>query len=235
MRRTIGILLMVTPALASAGSWSGEAGLGLLTSSGNSETRSANAKLALDWSGAGWHNAFLAQAMNAADSGQTTSERYLLGNQLDRDFDERRYAFLAVEFERDLFGGLRQRTSQTVGYGHRFLTGPVHELEAEIGAGARQTEAQQTRAREDDGIARAAGRWKWTLSPTSSFQQQLKTESGASNTFSESVSELKLSVVGNLFLSAAVTVRHNSEVAPAVKSTDTFTALTLSYTFGQTP
>jgi putative salt-induced outer membrane protein len=230
-------LLLWLPMLVRAEGWSGEATLGYLSTSGNATTESVSARLALDYTQTRWKNSFSASAINTSDSGVTRAERYTVGDKVDFNFDERNYAFGALEYEKDLFGGVRERTSETAGYGRHVLSGPVHHLDLEAGVGARQTEAQTVagvRGEQDrDLIGRAFVKYKWEISPTSTFGQTLKIESGASNTFSESVSELKLSVVGNLFATLSYTVKHNSEVPAGTEQMDTFSAVSLSYKFGQ--
>lgn len=233
MQRIAAVLLTLVPLAAQAEGLSGEAALGVLTTSGNSETRSINGKLGLDFVTPRWHNNFLATAINSADEGDTTTERYTAANKLDFNLTPRDYLFGALEFEKDLFGGIRQRTSETVGYGHRFLLGPVHLLEAELGAGARQAEEQDTGEQQDEAIGRAAGKYEWKITEMNSFLQTIKVEYGASNTFTESATELKLSIVGNLFASVSLTARNNSDVPPDTKETDLFTAVNLSYAFGK--
>lgn len=227
------VLACAAPGPVRAEPWSGEAALGVLTTSGNSETRSINAKLGVDYTRAAWKNVFAASAINAADSGTTTTERYQVTDQLDWNFTERRYAFGALEFEKDRFGGILQRTSETAGYGYRWLLGPVHALSTDLGVGARQTEEQDTGRQENEAIGRAGLRYQWAISDTSSFLQTVKVESGESNTFTESVSELKLSVVGPIFVGLSFTLRNNTEVPADTESTDTFTAVNLSYSFGK--
>lgn len=227
--------LLIFCAPVFAGEFSGEAALGVLTTSGNSETRSINGKLELVYASEAWKNSFGASAISSADDEGSTAERYTVGNKLDYNFSPRDYAFGAVEFEKDLFGGIKQRTSETVGYGRHILTGPRHLLDAEIGGGARQTEEQDTGERYDDFIGRFAGKYQWNLTETSTFLQTLKVESGESNTFTESVSELRLSIIGNLFAGISFTARNNSDVPPDTKKTDTFTAVNLNYNFGKKP
>jgi putative salt-induced outer membrane protein len=154
-----------------------------------------------------------------------------VGDKLDWHLNPRDYVFGAVDWEKDLFGGFRERTAETVGYGRHLLTGPVHVLDAEVGVGARQTEEQDTGDRENEAIVRAGGEYEWTLSEHSAFRQRLKVEHGRNNTFTESVTELKLTIVGNLFASLSFTVRNNSDVPDDTKKTDTFTAVNLSYAF----
>lgn len=230
-RRVLAILMAIGCSAAQAGDWKGEAGAGLLTTSGNSETESLNGNFALEYTDKPWKNSFSASAINNGDEQGRTAERYAVGNKTDYDFTERDYLFLALEWEKDLFGGIRERTSETIGYGRHVLTGPVHLLDAEIGIGARQTEEQDTGAKEDEVIGRLGGKYQWLISDTSAFSQSLKIEHGSSNTFTESVSALKLSIIGNLFAKISFTVRNNSDVPPDTKKTDTETAVSLSYAF----
>jgi putative salt-induced outer membrane protein len=223
------LMLGATPAAAA---WRGEAGAGLLTTSGNSESESVNGKFQLDWTHEVWKNSFTGTAINSGDEEGRTAERYTLGNKLDWNFTPNDYLFGAVDWEKDLFGGFRERTAETAGYGRHILRGPVHVLDAEIGAGARQTEEQDTGDRENELIGRFGGKYEWKISETSAFSQKLKVEHGRENTFSEALSELKLSIIGNLFASISFTARNNSEVPPDTKKTDTFTAVNLSYAFG---
>jgi putative salt-induced outer membrane protein len=225
--------LLLSPALSHA-DWKGEAAAGLLTTSGNSESESFNGKFLLDWTRAPWKNSFSATAINQGDEDGRTAERYTVGNKLDWHLTGRDYLFGAVDWEKDLFGGFRERTAETVGYGRHILTGPVHTLDLEIGAGARQTEEQDTGDKENEAIGRIGGKYRWKISDHSAFAQSVKVEHGKDNTFTESISELKLTVIGNLFASLSFTLRNNSDVPDDSKKTDTFTAVNLGYAFGGT-
>ena len=212
--------------------WSGEAGAGYLASNGNTKSSSLNAKLALDYVHNQWKNAFLATAFGASDQQEATGERYTASDKLDYNFSERDYAFGAVEYEKDLFGPVGQRTVESVGYGRHILTGPVHVLDADIGVGARQSTANVTDERSNDAIARLGGKYTWNISATSAFNETLSVETGSSNTYTQSITELKFNVVGNIFASSSYTIRNNSHVPAGTGRTDTVTALNLSYTFG---
>ena len=243
MHRILALLFAVASSAVVAADppppWSGEVSAGLIVTTGNSETTTANAKAQVVYQSERWRNTTDASAIKtkqtdaATGDDVTTAERYLLGNKTDFNFTDRDYAFLALEFEKDLVGPVRERTSETAGYGRKILTGPVHLLEAELGAGARQTEAQVTEEKDDDIIGRARVAYKWNFSETSNFGETLKVESGDSNTFTESVTELKLSLVGKLFALASYTVRSNSDVPAGAEKTDTITTLSLGWTFGK--
>ncbi len=231
VRRTAFAVMLVAPAIAHS-EWKGEAGAGLLTTSGNSKAQSFNGKFLLDWKSGEWRNHLNAVAINNGDEEGRSAERYSVGDKLDYNFTERDYLFGAVDWEKDLFGGFRERTAETAGYGRHILLGPVHTLDAEIGAGWRETEEQDTGDKQSEAIGRAGGRYQWKISDTSAFAQSLKVEYGNSNTFTEAISELRMSVVGNIFASISFTVRNNSDVPPDTRKTDTVTSVNLSYAFG---
>jgi putative salt-induced outer membrane protein len=219
--------------------WSGEASAGLIVTTGNSESETFNAKGEVIYQSRIWRNTLNATAIKTQQTDKVTgieartAERYLVGNKTDFNFDERNYAFLQLEYEKDLFGPVRERTSETTGYGRKLLTGPTHTLEAEIGAGARQTEAQGTEEKDDDLIGRGRVAYKWNFSETSYFTETAKTETGDSNTSAESVTELRVTLIGKLFAVTSYTVRTNSDVPPGTEKTDTITAFNLGWTFNK--
>lgn len=227
-----GLLTLSGPVLAERG-WSGEAAFGALDSSGNSESRSINAKLSLIYRSESWTNEFNASAINAGDEDETTTELYNANDQLDYNFSERSFMFGRGEFEKDLVGGTRQRTSETVGYGRHLLLGPTHFLDATLGIGARQTEEQDTGNKENEFIQRGAVRYRWVVSKTATFATGISVEAGPKNIFSESITELKLSIIGNLAAALSYTLRNNTDVPADTNKTDTYTAINLTYGFGK--
>ncbi|MFA5939022.1 MAG: DUF481 domain-containing protein [Sinimarinibacterium sp.] len=226
-------LLVCCFAMPVQAQWSGEGALGYLATSGNTSTKSLNGKVKVDYTTDAWKNSFQGLGVYSADQDESTAERYGASDKLDWNLSELDYVFAAIDWEKDLFGGIRERISETVGYGRHVLNGPAHMLDLEIGVGARQTEENLTGDRNDDFIVRGLGKYGYKLSETSQFLQVLKVETGESNTYGESVSELKLSIVGNLFAGLSYTVKHNTDVPAGTEKTDTYTAVSVSYVFGE--
>ncbi|MFT4047016.1 MAG: DUF481 domain-containing protein [Solimonas sp.] len=222
------------PAVAQAEPWSGDFALGYLATTGNSETSSLNAKGDLIYSAAPWKNTLTASALGTYADDVSSAEAYTASDQVDYNFTSGNYAFGLVEWNKDLFASIREKTSEVVGYGRHVLAGPVHVLDLEVGAGARQLQTNDTpRERENDMIGRGALKYQWNISPTATFSEAAKIESGASNTYLESVTQLKLAIIGSLFANLSYTVKNNSETSDDTKHTDTETAVTLSYEFGK--
>lgn len=231
IRRSV-VLLAVLAAAPAQAQWANEVSLGYLAASGNTETESLNAKATLAYKTQDWKNTFVGLAAYSTEQDDTTAERYAASDKFDWNLSETDYLFGAVDWEKDLFGGIRERTTEVAGYGRHVLTGPEHLLDLEVGAGARQSELNGTGEQEDDVIGRLLGKYQWTISESSQFAQAVKVESGEYNTYVESVSELKLTIVGDLFAALSYTVKHNSDVPEGSDKTDTYTAVSLAYSFG---
>ena len=210
--------------------WSGKATLGYLATSGNTENSTLNTGFEVGYAATKWAHLFKAKAVNASENQITTAEAYDAGWKSERTLTEHNFLFGRLDWRKDRFGGFETQFSQTVGYGRRLIDTDMHKLSAEIGAGARQSEAQDgTEDRET--IATGGLYYKWLFSETAEFRQDLKVEAGAENTYLESISAVKARLVGDLALVASYTVKHNTDVPALTEKTDTYTAVSLEYAF----
>lgn len=212
------------------GEWSGHADLGYTAASGNSETSHLDAGFGLQYATAPWTHSLELVVLEEEDSGEDTADRFEAEAKSEYALSEVSYVFGDVIYERDEFGGVRERTSETVGYGRKLLNTDVHTLEAELGIGARQAELQDG-TEEEEGIVRVAGYYHRHISESASFDQGILVEAGDSNTFVESETALKLTINGNLYAKLGYTIKYNDTVPADVENTDTYTSVNLSYEF----
>lgn len=208
----------------------GSAELGYLASSGNSDTTSLNAKLVMEYEVEKWRHGFLAQAIRATNADLLTSERYQASAKSDYKFSEHNYFFGVANYDRDEFSGFTRRLSEALGYGRRIVATEKHMLDAEIGVGARQTTLVDG-TEQNDNIARLGINYNWAISDTSSFSQTLAVESGDLNTYSESVTAVTANLMSQLALKVSYTIKRNSDVPVGVENTDTYTAVSVLYSF----
>lgn len=213
------------------GLWSGNADLGYSASDGNSETQNLNAAANVKYLKDLWTHSLRLNAVREDDNGATKAERYEVGYKAQRALSDISYLFGNLAYERDEFGGVFERTSQTVGYGRTLLQDEIQRLEAEIGVGARQSELQDG-TEEEDAIVRLGSTYERILSESATFNQGLIVEAGEENTYVESITALKLRINGNLYAKMSYTVKHNDTVPVGTEETDTYTAVSLSYEFG---
>ncbi|MCG8370713.1 MAG: DUF481 domain-containing protein [Proteobacteria bacterium] len=210
--------------------WSGKATLGYLATSGNTENSTLNTGFEIGYKTGAWAHLFEAAAVNAMENDVTTAEVYDAGWKSERNFTDHDFVFGRLHWRKDRFGGFDTQFSQTVGYGRRLLDADRHKLNAEVGAGARQSETQLG-VKEDETVLRGGLYYRWLLSETAEFRQEVTAESGDENTYIESVTALSAKLLGDLALVASYTVKHNTDVPVLTEETDTYTALSLEYAF----
>lgn len=227
---TLFLATMAAHAQEQSDVWSGKATLGYLATSGNTENSNLNTGFEISYAPNRWTHRLRASAINAAEEDTTTAEAYELGWKSELSFGESNFLFGRLGWRKDRFSSYDTQTTQTVGYGRRLIDIERHKLNAEIGAGARQSDLVDG-TQEDEFIVRAGADYLWELSETAQFTQVLSVESGDTNTYIESITALKARLLGDLALVASYTVKHNTEVLPLTEKTDTYTALSLEYAF----
>lgn len=210
--------------------WKGEAGLGVVSTSGNTQTTTVKAYAGLLHEKENWRHTGKFDALNSSDAVRTTAERYMLSGKSDYKFGEFNYMFGMIGYESDRFAGFDYRLSEVVGYGRRVINQNTLTLDLEAGPGARQTKFK-TGGSDHELIGRVAGNLLWKLSPTASFSENLTSEFGSKSTITRSVTALTAQLMGNLAMKLSYTVRHISDVPAEAKKMDTETAVTLVYGF----
>ncbi len=213
-----------------AGPWAGKATLGYLATSGNTENSTLNTAFEVSFSTDKWVHLAEAFALTASENETTSAEAYVLGWKSERQLTENDYLFGQLQWRKDRFGGYAVQFSQTVGYGRRLINAEKHKLNAEVGAGARQSELQDG-SKDSETVFRGGLYYKWLFSETAEFRQDLTTEVGSANTYSESVTAISAKVLGDLALVASYTIKNNSDVPPLTEKSDRYTALSLEYSF----
>jgi len=231
------VLMMVLPVSLNAqeteeetSPWAGKATLGYLATSGNTENSTLNSGFEVGYTSGKWMHLLTAAAINSSENEITTAEAYDLGWKSERKLTDHDFLFGRVQWRKDNFGAYDTQFSQTVGYGRRVINNDQHSLNIELGVGARQSELQFG-GTENETIFTAGGFYKWQFSETAQFRQDLRIEAGSANTYSESVTAISASLLGELALVASYTIKNNSDVPPLTEKTDTFTALSLEYLF----
>ena len=210
--------------------WKAEAELGIVATSGNTETTSVKAHAGVVHEQGKWRHTGKVDALNTSDATRTTGERYALSGKSDYKFDARSYVFGLVSYENDRFAGFDYRMSETLGYGYRVISQDTLTLDLEAGPGARQTQLRNSSS-ENEFMGYIGGKLLWKFSPSASLSEDLTMEIGSDTTITRSVTALTAQLVGSLAMKLSFTARHISEVPASVKDLDTETAMTLVYGF----
>ncbi len=210
--------------------WGGEVEFGYVKTSGNTDIENIVLKAKLENDRPQWFHELRFSGIRTEDSGNTTAKNYLLQGLTRYKWSQRQYAFASGRYEKDDFAGYDYRIVGVVGIGRKVLKAESYHLDLEVGVGGRQT-AFIDKPDSREGIGRLAGNFKWQISETSEFSEELYSELGGDNTVTNSLSELKVKVIGHLAVKMAVRVTHNTDVPPDTDKTDVRSAVTVAYDF----
>ena len=208
--------------------WSGQAELGAILTSGNTDSDSFNARTRIRHEQMLWRHTLQLEGHVASEDGTTTKERYLGAFQSDHKVSDRDYLFGALRAERDRFSGYEYQRSLAAGYGRRVVDSPRTRLNLEAGAGLRQDKLEDGR-QEDEAILRLVGALDHRIGDNARFTEDLLIQAGDDNTEIESVAALRMRINAKFSMRLSLTVRHNTNVPEDRKNTDTTTAVNLVY------
>jgi putative salt-induced outer membrane protein len=212
------------------GLWAGHFAAGYSANTGNTENSTLNARLLVGYMRARFRHAINIVGNRTTDAIGTTGERTVFAGKTDYRLGEFHYLFLTAQWERDRFAGFDRRTSEAFGYGRHLVDTDRHQVDGEVGVGARQVHFVNGN-RENVAILRLAGSWRWNVSESTEFTTQVTHEHGRDNSYTESEAALKTNLIGSLFSSLSYAVKHNSDTQPGIHRTDTRTMVQLEFRF----
>lgn len=214
--------------------------LGLIFTTGNTETTSVKGRLSASHELEMWSNEYLIEGLYkqeevenelGEDESQTSAQRYFLsaqGNYKLENPQNRLFAF--ASYEDDRFTSFNYQSTVAAGWSSVFFESSTQKLTYSIGPG-------YSFAEKDDGedasgfIVRGAFDYTWKISNSANFKQKLSTEVGSDNTKSKSETSISAKIAEALSMKFSIILKHNSEVDAGVDNLDTETAATLVYTF----
>tara|TARA_R110001583_G_scaffold2382_8_gene17329 strand:- start:602 stop:1342 length:741 start_codon:yes stop_codon:yes gene_type:complete len=214
----------------------GEAELGATLTTGNTETSSFKARLALKQELGHWENEYVFEGLYKEDEDRVSAKRFLFGAQGNYQIDDVSYLFANTNYEIDPFTGYDFTSTTAAGYGYRLIDTNSMSLKAEAGPGyIYQQFDDQTALTEDDdheasAVAHIVVDFQAKLSNSAKFKQKFVADWG-SKLDGRSETSLSANIIGALAMKFAVIVRYNSKPLNEKKSTDTETNMTLLYGF----
>ncbi|MDX1461245.1 MAG: DUF481 domain-containing protein [Xanthomonadales bacterium] len=231
----VSLLLMLPTGAALAQSsadegWSGKGELGLVSTTGNSETESLVLGVSIIKEQDKWRHRVAADALSAEDSGETTAERYGFEWQSDYKLDDVSWVLGSLRYESDEFSSYDNQQILTFGYGRQLLDNAKHQLVGEIGLGYRDAELQ-IGGSETGAIVRGLLDYSLAVTDNSEFTNRFLVESGSDNTFIKNLLGFSVSMNDKFAMKFGFEYRHNTDVLPGKDDTDTITSANLVYNF----
>lgn len=232
-----------------------EVTLGVLLTSGNTETQSLKGQINVTHDMAIWRNNYVLEGFSKKDQiefettdgeilteQQRTAERYFASIQTDFKLNsENRGLFIFGSYEEDHFSGYEYQGTLAAGYSDRLFKTENSRFDYSIGPGMSFTETEESIAddgtlieseTEQTGVLRISTNYLYQISESAKFTQTLASDIALEsdrNTKTKSETALSVAINGSLALKAAYTVLYNSEVPEDIEHADTQTSLTLVY------
>ena len=238
MRKILFLTLLAASGMAIAeDGWKGAGELGLALTRGNSETESLNAKLGLSFEDVQWKHEIGASALrqkgeiDGTDELQLTANRYELSGSSAWKFSERAYMIGSLRYENDDFAPFEYQTIASIGAGWYAIKNDTTQWLFEGGPGYRRYKEVATGQTDGEAVFRGRMAYNHAFNAQTSFENILLVEAGSDNTFAQNDSGVVVKMNAKLALKAGLQFRHNSDVAPGLKKTDSLITTNLVYSF----
>ncbi|MFL0799216.1 MAG: DUF481 domain-containing protein [Agarilytica sp.] len=226
--------------------------VGVIATSGNTETQSYKSKLDVKHNLTSWHNHYMLEGLykrdkvevddgtgSITDEKRTTAEKYFASAQGNYILNKKHAAlFVYGEYDKNRFSGFDYQYTIALGYSNRLFTRDNSYLAYSVGPGMTSDKPEDiagiSQGSEETFIVRMSGEYTYELSDNAKFKQTLSTNYATKNdrnTKTKSVSSITAQLLSSLALRASYTIDYNSEAPTGRKHADTETSLTVVYNF----
>lgn len=216
------------PPQADAPVFSGDAELGFNQLSGNTDSRTLIGKARLTWISGAFTHSLRGEVRNVSRDGTTSAEQYVIAGRERYDFHGPHYLFGFARWEKDRFAGYNQQFSTIGGYGRQMMAGE-HSLSLEAGPGYRHDRLRGDN-NEQLAVAYSALDYRWQLSSSADFAQEMSLEYTDQNTTARALSAVTARLNARLSLRFSHEIKRNSQPPEdASKRTDHTSSAALLY------
>lgn len=230
-RCLIAICALLAVAAPAAAQWTGKGEAGLAIASGNSDSRTANAKISVGRKVGNWENTLGLAGLYVRNNGDTTARRWEATGQTHYNFSgDGTFWFGGVRYEEDHFSGFDHQGVIDTGVGHKFIDSDTTKLSGQLGVGYKFSQAfDPPREKHNSAAATVGLDFSHKLTRTTTLTNKFGAEVISGNKFLQDELGAAVKVSDRLALALAYAVRHNTEPPAGFKKTDTLTTVNLVY------
>lgn len=225
--------------------WKVSSEIGVILTSGNTETTTLKAGINAKHKLEKWSNEYKLNAIYKEDEvsqndgtkeTQRTNEKYSASAQGNYALSTKHsHLFVLGSYVSDYFGAYRNESLISAGYGKRFIDKENMTFDAEIGPGYKSFEYAKGTVIGSDTDNEIIGLGKvnfnWNITDYAEFNQLVQIETGSTNTKTTFETYLLTKINGSMQMKVGFNVTNNSDVAVGKEKTDQETILTLVYNF----
>jgi putative salt-induced outer membrane protein len=226
--------------------WDVEVDLGVINTSGNTETTSLQAKVDAKQTLEKWENQYIFSTLYKEDQVEQDDGSEITEKTAEKYFGslksayligvEKSYLFGYGSHTHDEFGAYRSYSTVALGYGDWLYSTPKVQWFVEAGPGyfeGKKTDELNPDAEiiESGAMVRAASELVWKITGNSEFKQLLSVESGADNTRTISETSVSANITNAMKMKVGFNIANDTNVSPGKEKTDTTTFVNLVYNF----
>lgn len=213
--------------------------LGLLFTSGNTESSSVYGNITATHDLDKWKNKYTFDILNKENEvlnaegekvTQKTDDRFKLTGQADYKLSETSSVFVFGSYAETEFGAYASYATLAGGYSFRPVEKPNMFLDLNVGGG--YTEAEDQAGVSDDGaVLRGSAAFEWKVTETAKFIQNISVESAEFNTRTITETAVTAALSTQMQMKLGFKTTTDSDVADGVEKTDTETSVTIVVNF----
>jgi putative salt-induced outer membrane protein len=221
--------------------WSGEGAISLGFTTGNTETKDAGVGVKLSRTDGAWKNSAQLVADYSEQEDVETKNRLFGAYQLDRQINDRLFAYGRGTYEKDEFSGFDNRIFAGVGLGYEVIQGDTTSWTVQGGPGWRRDELRAipagpgrpaVRATTEDSFAVGAGsRFKHKFNDAVAFTNDTDLTWADAGTQVFNTAALTARLSDRLSGRVSFDVRYDTDAPFGREDTDTATRVSLVYGF----
>ena len=226
--------------------WTGEASVSAGVTTGNTETTEAGAAIDLDRTTGDWTLGFQLSGDYGQEDGIENRNRFLIGGDIEHDFNDTMFTFARGSYEVDQFTGFDSRTFIGGGVGWHILDDEDHHWTIRGGPGVKIDEVKRQITTDSTGAALiipaeteqsfgAVGQSEYFYAFNEAVSLTNKTNVLYGQESTQIGNSIGLTAALNGYLAARISfdVRHDTNPPLNFEATDTATRFSIVYTLGE--
>jgi putative salt-induced outer membrane protein len=211
--------------------WTGKGEAGLVMASGNTDSKTASAKLAATDTYDAWKHQFDLSILKASSAGVNSAERYIGDEQTNYKLDQHSFLFGGLDYQNDKFSGFLYQADATGGYGYQFYDSKKIKLSAQAGVGYRKSKDDLGNQSKGNAVGTAGMNYENAITDTTKVLDKFSVVAGSANTQLRNFVGVEVKMSTALALSVGFDVQRNSRPPPPKKPTDELTTVAIVYAF----
>jgi putative salt-induced outer membrane protein len=225
-----------------------KAQVGYVSSHGNTDAQTANAKLEVTLNSQMWKHDLQLSGLYGKSDNIVSAEMFQGQWQSNYNFTDRAFAFGALNYDDDKFSGFQYQETVSTGLGYSVVKLKNATLDVQLGVGYRRLRpelidkdaAGDVTARipldaESGTVATATVNGMYQFNSSTKATEVVHLESGSDNTLLQNDLGLQVSMSKSLSITIAYEVKHNSSPPAGLVKTDSLVTLNLTYAFPTPP